>query len=618
LRLNDQPKVGVLYNMSRDFHEANLPHLVMHNVPIHVAWTDEEKKNWCFLRLSPEVWGEYAAMRASRTPGDVISLADLPSRAAWRNDWDRSDWFFQNKSAGKRGDVDSEFHPDWDYAIVDFHLWGARPLLNRKCIRAYTERFKAAVTTTDRGTIFTFFRQNPLQLDEPPFDRVRPNPHIELYQQLRRGLDPIPIEGMSRTIIPRGSRLSSRAVLRPESPGVKFSTDWARRMAGNRCRSLRSVSPQGQPSGSQRRCSWSLTTERTLDSDHVGADFANEYAAASASEEGEVGETHPSEIPVAESRASGDHPFLGPSPLEWNQDWLSGAILVCDDEHSYWHLKTCGAVFNGFKKFEEILEVAIRMALPFAVFVKRSDVRKFTAHNVSSLNLKTLGSLYAPGYVDLPLVWTGPGGGPAVYGQYEGQVGSLLGHPEAVAFVPLGGVCQFVAEVYDESIVYRYARGPSLQVFEFDVGESRKINCTEGGVFYTTDRVSNSEICLLLGHIAGPDLGADRTLWPTPEVFECESPHMRGYLSEGSHLILSNLRRDIIERKRYKWRTYAQWREYFHVGAKGDHQPKSIPKAKDFEEGAEMIRRAFPVNWLDLDIGDIILPEKFVPRAQRD
>jgi hypothetical protein len=312
-------------------------------------------------------------------------------------------------------------------------------------------------------------------------------------------------------------------------------------------------------------------------------------------------------------------PVYGLYPgLVWNREWLSNAILICDDERSYWRLKAYVAVFKGFTKFEEILEIAIRMAVPFAIYIRRSDVRLFSDLNVSPLDLKTLGTIYALGYVDLPLVWSGPGGGPAVYGQYEGRVGALLKRPEAIAFVPLGGVCRFVSEVYDESIVYRFARGPSLQVTEFDGGEARRIDRFGSSAFYTADRVSNSEIHLLLGHIAGSDTGNDRTLWPTPEVFECESPHMRGYLSEDSHLILANLRRDIIEKKRYKWRTYSQWKEYFRVGSKKEHQPKTIPETKDFEVGAEMIRRAFPINWLDMDIGSIVLPEEFDPHAQRD
>ncbi|KAJ7793229.1 hypothetical protein B0H13DRAFT_1492518, partial [Mycena leptocephala] len=270
--------------------------------------------------------------------------------------------------------------------------------------------------------------------------------------------------------------------------------------------------------------------------------------------------------------------------LTWNKEWLAKAILVCDDERSYWRLKAYAAVYPGLTKIEELLEVAIRLAIPFALYIKRSDVRDFRDLNVSSLDLNTLGALYAPGYVDLPLTWTGVGGGPAAYNQYEARMGPLLARPEAVAFIGHGGVVRFVAEVYEENLVYRFAQGPSLQVSQFDKGEAVLLHRNGEGTFYTTDRVSPSEIYLLLGHIAGANPSADRTLWPTPEVFECESPHMRGYLSLGCHAILDNLRRDIIEFKRYKWRTYSQWKEYFRVGSKRIHEPKVVPKKRDFDE----------------------------------
>jgi hypothetical protein len=151
--------------MGRDLHEVNVPHLIKHRVPIHVAWKNKEEKSWWFLRLSPEVWSEYATVRAMKAPGETITLADLPSGAAWKEDWDRSDWFFQNKHAGKRGEIAATFQLTWDYAIVDFHLWGARALMNPKCIRAYSERFKAAIAMMDRGTSCTFFCQNPISLD---------------------------------------------------------------------------------------------------------------------------------------------------------------------------------------------------------------------------------------------------------------------------------------------------------------------------------------------------------------------------------------------------------------------------------------------------------------------
>ncbi|KAJ7809444.1 hypothetical protein B0H13DRAFT_2385232 [Mycena leptocephala] len=481
LRLNDRPKTGVLYSLSRDLHEANFPHLIAHRVPIHVAWTEEEKGNWRFLRLSPEVWGEYTAVRSSKAPGEMITLADLPSGAAWKSDWDRSDWFFQNKYAGKRGDVISGFQPTWDYAIIDFHLWGARP---------------------PRDDLH-LLRQNPLRVDEPPFDRIRPDPHVqelesfslmtdnerveendifyertEVAREQHKNLhaprptrnfnsfngarEVAPLDKSLRGNVskPHGGRRQRREeamgrhgavpplrnVWAPSSrdlPRDQFPAQGRRREQG----SLQ-IGPARWPGkGAIHRVprSRSLATECTMDSDNEGGDFAREYAAASTPEDGEVGDTPASAVPEVERRSSTDHPFAGPSPftdltgLFWNQEWLEGAILVCDDERTYWRLKTYAAVFKGFTKFEEILEVAIRMALPFAVYIKRSDVRKFSRQDISPLDLKTLGSLYAPGYVDLPLVWTGPGGGPAVYGQYEGRVGSLLSRPEAVAFVPLGG-----------------------------------------------------------------------------------------------------------------------------------------------------------------------------------
>ncbi|KAJ7793329.1 hypothetical protein B0H13DRAFT_1675580 [Mycena leptocephala] len=628
LRLGERAKTGVLYNISRDLHEANFPHLVKHRVPIHVAWTEEEKSNWRFLRLNPEVWSEYAAVRASKSPGETVSLVDLPSGATWLEEWKRSDWFFQNKYASKRGDIVTEFLPSWDYAIIDFHLWGARPLLNAKRIRAYAERFKAAITTTDRGTTCTFFRQNPLGIDEPPFDRVRPEPHFHMLESFSLLTDNEVLDEDDVFCEPTEVMREQHKNIHAPRPSRPFNSFNGARKIVPLDKSLRGNT--GNPSKGRRQ-------------------RGRKEAGGSSSR------TCPSAIPDIVRQDSGEHPFSGPSPvhswepgfqteeqardaieawapaivelipvygsypgLVWNQEWLANAVLVCDDKRTYWRLKAYAAIFKGFTKFEELLEVAIRMALPFALFIKRSDVRKFCSQEITALDLNTLGALYTPGYVDQPLVWTGAGGGPAVYGQYEGRVGSLLGRPEAVAFVPLGGVCCFIAEVYDENIVYRYARGPSLQVSEFDEGEARRIERLEGDVFYTSDRVSNSEIFLLLGHIAGSSSSADRTLWPTPEVFECESPHMRGYLSEGAYSILTNLRRDILDKKRYKWCTYSQWKEYFHVGSKRIHEPKAIPKKKDFEEGAELINRAFPINWLEMDIGDIVLPEEFEPHAQRD
>ncbi|KAJ7606932.1 hypothetical protein DFH06DRAFT_947808, partial [Mycena polygramma] len=216
---------------------------------------------------------------------------------------------------------------------------------------------------------------------------------------------------------------------------------------------------------------------------------------------------------------------------------------------------------------------------------------------------------YQPGFEDLSLTW-GKGGAPAVYVQYEANLNNLLARPEAVAFIAMGGILRYVAELYEENLVYRFAQGPSLQVTQFDKGAAYLYLRGGEEEFYTTDQVSHSEVGILLGVLPGAHPGQLRTLWPTPELFESESPHMRGYLSEGAYAILENIRREIFVSHDPRWRTRAQWREYFRVGCKRIHEPAVVPSDKDFKDGEDLFRRSFPVSWLNMEIPDIILPEE--------
>ncbi|KAJ6457203.1 hypothetical protein C8R47DRAFT_995798, partial [Mycena vitilis] len=191
--------------------------------------------------------------------------------------------------------------------------------------------------------------------------------------------------------------------------------------------------------------------------------------------------------------------------------------------------------------------------------------------------------------------------------QYEANLNNLLGRPQAVAFIGLGGVLRYVAELYEENLVYRFAQGPSLQVTQFDKGEAYLYTRDGEEDFYTTDGVSHSEVGILLGTLPGAHPGQERTLWPSPEVFENESPHMRGYLLEGAYAILENLRKDIFVRKAYRWRTRSQWKEYFRVGCKRVHEPDIIPSDGDFGRGEDIFKCSFPINWLNMEIADMKL-----------
>jgi hypothetical protein len=45
LRLDDRPKTGAVFNLTRDQHEINFPHWANNGVAFHYIWTEEEAKN---------------------------------------------------------------------------------------------------------------------------------------------------------------------------------------------------------------------------------------------------------------------------------------------------------------------------------------------------------------------------------------------------------------------------------------------------------------------------------------------------------------------------------------------------------------------------------------------
>jgi hypothetical protein len=170
LRLDERPKTGAVFNLSRDQHEINFPHWANNGVAFHYVWTEEEARNKCFLRFSPEYYEEVARLREA-AKGDAVSVEDLPSYKIWKDDLEGSDWIGQNLRAGKMGSVEHRFLPSMKYGIVDRHLYGARPLVNWSTIRIYAERFKALIRESERETVCTFFRNNPIHPDEPAYGR---------------------------------------------------------------------------------------------------------------------------------------------------------------------------------------------------------------------------------------------------------------------------------------------------------------------------------------------------------------------------------------------------------------------------------------------------------------
>jgi hypothetical protein len=90
---------------------------------------------------------------------------------------------------------------------------------------------------------------------------------------------------------------------------------------------------------------------------------------------------------------------------------------------------------------------------------------------------------------------------------------------------------------------------------------------------------------------------------------------MRGYVSSGVNDILERLRKTIIEDKCYIWRTRAEWREFFRVGAKGKFAPSKIPSSQDFADGQRLLDRCLPVVWQHAPVLDIELPEELITHS---
>jgi hypothetical protein len=175
LRLDSRPKRGFLFKLTRDYQEANFYHLLMHDVPVHYVYSNEEKSSGRFVRYSPEFWEEYMELRREVGGNGAMDLSALPSYELWKTDLERYDMFFQDKHVGRPGGILRNPRADFEYYIVDFLYYGARPVENWHILRAYSERFKAKLGGIARGTSCIFFRQNPIRKDEPAADRERPN-----------------------------------------------------------------------------------------------------------------------------------------------------------------------------------------------------------------------------------------------------------------------------------------------------------------------------------------------------------------------------------------------------------------------------------------------------------
>ncbi|KAJ7742089.1 hypothetical protein B0H14DRAFT_3515167 [Mycena olivaceomarginata] len=646
---------GEVYDLGRDVHEFNFAHLINNDVPFHYLWGNRERGDPRFIRFSPEYYHEVANLLTAARGGD-IRLEDLPSYPQWKEDLARTDWMGRNLRVGKRGLANLVFKPDWEYEVVDDHGFGARPLYHWNMIRPYAERFKAVTRSSHLTTICTFFRHNPITVDEPAFARPLANhrfaltdfashangeakPEADYYYE-----SSVRVREQVKTLYaPRPGRCFSSFDGRRTDAGVEPLAQ--REAPSTSVSSMHSSSEEdrvGSAAGKPPRSSWvdemsrssprprsrRLSTSmggearsqvsnraNSLSSRSSRESLVEEFydAASSGPEEESTREERSSHgIPMVDFRERRDTtPFSAPpSPVDaWTSDFqtlnhaldaisrLAPTIIdVKPRQVSYgdlnWDRTWLKHAFL-LEQVEDVLEYALRFGMPFEIYTDLNRVGRFRDAQLSALERRTLPSVYAYGYGDQLMQWSG--GGEEQYRVYQGSL-HILGRPNAVAFLAMGGLCKFVAEVYAPDLVHRFARGPSPQVAEFVAGKQRWISVEGEAIAHSTDQVSPREVNILLGQ---------------------HCPHMRGYLSAGAYDFLESLRRKIVDEKKFEWKSNAEWKRLLRSSAKGVWAPAHVPSQSDFDEMNEVLARSFPLDWSEVSLGRLGLPEKFEPRSYR-
>ncbi|KAJ7749146.1 hypothetical protein B0H16DRAFT_1319501 [Mycena metata] len=650
LCLEDRPKRGSLFKLLTDFQHANFQHWARNNVPFHLLWTDEEESQGRFRRYRPRFLNEIIAIRDRKGDGDVMEYK-LSFFEEIKEDLERYDEFYQDRYSERHGAPSSLYQPDFFYYVIDFLQWGMRPIKNWHEIRACAERFKSTRARRDHGTSVMFWRQSPLQLDEPWHARSYPETHrwpltkfakeevgtgfneralyledtvitrekwktfyapqpgftYNPYDGRMNGLESLRAHWESHRANERlgvsSSRFSRRAPASRQRGGGEF---YASRSSSPtiRRRSSCSLSPQ------DRGCSYSSCVRE------------NRYRSSSLSSES-TAETRTQREAVAALKAVMSTIMeLYPSHRErsdlvWNEEWLDKAIIVFKDPRTHLRMKILANCYQGVNDMRDILSTAWRFGFKMHLFVPLDSAPTFCTP-LSDIESLTLPRIYDPGFTERYL--SKVPGRKAQYAMWLGSAKEITQQPNAVAFISEGGLLSEIAQIIDTDLIRRFAQGPSAQVSHFGKGETFLQRHPPGGGparFFASNRITEAECMILIGLIPGENNNEDRSLFPLPSTFEGESDHVHGMIGEGALKIVSNILKD-LEKGICIWRTDGHRRGYLRQNNRGVHAPKYKPTDEAFETVGVLTKRAFPINWNGLPVREIDIPEAFDARAHGD
>ncbi|KAJ7163687.1 hypothetical protein C8R46DRAFT_902291 [Mycena filopes] len=304
--------------------------------------------------------------------------------------------------------------------------------------------------------------------------------------------------------------------------------------------------------------------------------------------------------------------------LHWNREWINKAVFVFKDPRTHLRMKLLANCYHDADDITDILNMAWRFGFKFHLFIPMEDAVRFRSPNISDVDVLTLPRINETGFTERFM--TKVNGQRSQFATWMASAKEVMSRPNGVAFISEGGITSVIARVVDTNLVHRYVQGPSPQVTELGKGEVfLQQHPPDGGPprFLTTDQASEAMILILHGLIPGATNDADRTLFPLQHTFEMESDHVHGMIGVGALKIVDNLLKDFT-RGVYTWRTEGQWRSYLRQNNRGDHAPAYIPSESDFKTVGALMRRAFPINWQQLPLGEIRIPEDFDPRAHGD
>ncbi|KDR77394.1 hypothetical protein GALMADRAFT_65892 [Galerina marginata CBS 339.88] len=172
----------------------------------------------------------------------------------------------------------------------------------------------------------------------------------------------------------------------------------------------------------------------------------------------------------------------------------------------------------------DVLTYAVNHGLAFQIGIKAESFAKFHPRQLSTMERQTVKHYYTAGYLDEPFSLSGRQ--PFVL-TYRARMLDLLGRPHAPAYVGLGGPYSWVARRYGGvELAHKYMSGPSIQVTRHSRGENDSDERFFLGIHW--DEVSLREKQLLLGYVQGSNGGADRWMYPPPEVLKGACHHWSG------------------------------------------------------------------------------------------